>query len=77
MGDELFMKNILFHGDSNTWGFDPGTNLRYLYELRWMTLCVDALGPGYNCIPSGMNGGTTMFDNPISHFVFSNPIYVV
>ena len=59
------MKNILFYGDSNTWGFDPNTTLRYPYELRWTTVCAGILGPGYNCIPAGLNGRTTMFDDPL------------
>ena len=59
------MKNILFYGDSNTWGFDPGTTLRYPYQLRWTTICASLLGDGYNCIPAGMNGRTTSFDDPV------------
>ncbi|MBR3243102.1 MAG: SGNH/GDSL hydrolase family protein [Parasporobacterium sp.] len=58
-------KNILFYGDSNTWGFDPSTGLRYPYEERWTTVCADLLGKGYNCIPAGMNGRTTVFDDPL------------
>lgn len=59
------MKNILFYGDSNTWGFDPGTTLRYPYPVRWTSICASILGSGYNCIPAGMNGRTTVFDDPI------------
>ena len=59
------MKNILFYGDSNTWGFDPRTTLRCPYELRWTTVCALRLGSAYNCIPAGMNGRTTMFDDPV------------
>ena len=59
------MKNILFYGDSNTWGFDPDTTLRYPYPLRWTTVCASLLGSGYQCIPAGMNGRTTAFDDPV------------
>ena len=59
------MKNILFYGDSNTWGFDPRTTLRYPYRQRWTTICATRLGKGYNCIPAGMNGRTTAFDDPV------------
>ena len=59
------MKNILFYGDSNTWGFDPGTTLRYPYHLRWTTICAALLGEDYNCVPAGMNGRTTTFDDPV------------
>ena len=58
-------KSILFYGDSNTWGFDPGTRLRYPYHLRWTTICAAQLGEAYNCIPAGMNGRTTAFDDPV------------
>lgn len=58
------MTNILFYGDSNTWGFDPATMRRYPYEVRWTTVCAGLLGDAYNCIPSGINGRTTAFDNP-------------
>lgn len=59
------MKNILFYGDSNTWGFDPGTHDRYPYEMRWTSVCRDLLGTQYCCIPAGMNGRTTVFDDPL------------
>jgi len=59
------MFNILFYGDSNTWGFDPVTCGRYPYEKRWTSICAQILGPDYNCIASGMNGRTTAFDDPI------------
>lgn len=59
------MKSILFYGDSNTWGFDPETRNRYPYELRWTSICAEQLGEEYCCIPSGMNGRTTMFDDPL------------
>ena len=59
------MYNVLFYGDSNTWGFDPETGLRYPYHLRWTSVCARLLGEGYNCIPAGMNGRTTAFDDPV------------
>lgn len=59
------MRNVLFYGDSNTWGFDPSTTLRYPYRSRWTTICASLLGDGYCCIPAGMNGRTTAFDDPV------------
>ena len=59
------MKTVLFYGDSNTWGFDPETGNRYSYEIRWTSICASILGEGYCCIPSGMNGRTTIFDDPL------------
>ena len=64
-GADMIMKSILFYGDSNTWGFNPATGLRYPYRDRWTTICAELLGPGYICIPSGMNGRTTAFDDPV------------
>ena len=59
------MKTILFYGDSNTWGFDPLTRERYPFEKRWTSICAGLLGDGYCCIPAGMNGRTTAFDDPL------------
>ena len=59
------MRNVLFYGDSNTWGFDPSTTLRYPYRSRWTAICASLLGDGYCCIPAGMNGRTTAFDDPV------------
>lgn len=59
------MFNVLFYGDSNTWGFDPVTTLRYPYPARWTTVCARLLGDDYNCIPAGMNGRSTIFDDPL------------
>ena len=58
------MYNILFYGDSNTWGYNPTNELRYPYEFRWTTICARLLGEDFNCIPAGMNGRTTAFDDP-------------
>lgn len=59
------MKTILFYGDSNTWGFDPAIRDRYPYQMRWTTVCAKKLGAKYCCLPSGMNGRTTVFDDPL------------
>ena len=56
--------DILFYGDSNTWGFDPATCGRYPYEQRWTSICAEILGENYHCMPAGMNGRTTIFDDP-------------
>ena len=59
------MKTVLFYGDSNTWGFDPKTRERYPFEERWTTICAEKLGLGFQCVASGMNGRTTVFDDPL------------
>lgn len=63
------MKNILCYGDSNTWGFNPVDGSRHRYEDRWTTVLQELLGDKYNVIPEGLNGRTTVWDDPIKEFV--------
>ena len=55
---------VLCYGDSNTYGYDPGTCGRYPYEKRWTTLLGEKLGGRYEVIPEGLNGRTTAYDRP-------------
>ncbi|MCF0138077.1 MAG: lipase [Oscillospiraceae bacterium] len=57
------MKNVLFYGDSNTWGYMPVTGLRYPYEQRWTSIAAKLLGEDYHCVASGLSGRTTVFDD--------------
>lgn len=60
------MKNILCYGDSNTWGYNPIENgKRYEYKDRWTTILGNSLGSDYNIISEGLNGRTTVWDDPI------------
>lgn len=59
------MKTILCFGDSNTWGWDPVAAGRHPYERRWTTVLQRELGAGYLVIPEGLNGRTTVWDDPI------------
>lgn len=58
------MKNILFYGDSNTWGYNPVDGSRYPYDVRWTSVAEKALGEDYHCVAAGLNGRTTVFDDP-------------
>ena len=58
------MKEILCYGDSNTWGYTPGTGARYPYHVRWTGLLAEALGKDYHIIENGINGRTTMRPEP-------------
>ena len=58
------MKNILFYGDSNTWGYNPIDGSRYPYDVRWTSVAAKLLGGEYHCIAAGLNGRTTVFDDP-------------
>ena len=59
------MKTILCFGDSNTWGYNPSTASRYPYDQRWPTVLGARLGSGYLVIPEGLNGRTTVWDDPV------------
>ena len=61
-------KNILCFGDSNTWGYIPGTGLRYPPEVRWTGVMAQALGEHYHVIEDGINGRTTSFDFPWNEY---------
>ena len=58
------MKSVVCFGDSNTWAYIPGSGgKRYPYEKRWTTILAKELGEGYDVIPEGLNGRTTVFDD--------------
>ena len=60
------MKNILCFGDSNTWGYNGETGARYPYEKRWTSILEHQLGSEYNIIVEGLNGRTTVWEDPFS-----------
>jgi lysophospholipase L1-like esterase len=59
------MKRILCYGDSNTWGYDPATGSRFDEPVRWTGVLAAALGPDYAVIEEGLNGRTTVCDDPV------------
>ena len=59
------MKTILCYGDSNTWGYDAGTQSRFSLEARWVSVLARELGDGYTVIPEGLNGRTTVWPDPV------------
>ena len=58
------MKNILCFGDSNTWGFTPGTGVRYAPDVRYTGVLQAALGADYHVIEDGSNARTTVYEDP-------------
>ena len=62
------MKHILCYGDSNTYGLNPGwmsgEPLRHDISVRWTGRLQKKLGDGYRIIEEGLNGRTTVFDDP-------------
>ena len=57
------MKTVLCYGDSNTYGYTPGTGLRYPPSVRWTGRLRRILGEDYAVIEEGCNGRTTVFDD--------------
>jgi len=55
---------ILCYGDSNTWGYVPLTGKRYKRTDRWTGVLRKELGNGYEVIEQGLNGRTTVRDEP-------------
>ncbi|MEQ8716390.1 MAG: SGNH/GDSL hydrolase family protein [Acidimicrobiales bacterium] len=61
---------VMCFGDSNTWGHPPIESLdvsvrRYDRTQRWPGVMADALGDGFVVIEEGLNGRTTVFDDPV------------
>jgi lysophospholipase L1-like esterase len=62
------MKTILCYGDSNTWGYNAENAGRFAPEVRWPGVARAALGGGYAVIEEGLNGRTTVWDDPIEGY---------
>jgi lysophospholipase L1-like esterase len=62
------MPSILCYGDSNTWGYEPGTGRRYDSAIRWTGVLAAELGPSFHVIEEGLNGRTTVFTDPLAEF---------
>ena len=59
------MKTILCYGDSNTWGYDARSLGRFPMDVRWPGVLRIRLGPEYWVIEEGLNGRTTVWDDPV------------
>ncbi len=59
------MKHVLCFGDSNTWGFIPGTEgERYAFEERYPGI-LQGLAAGIRVHEEGLNGRMTGWDDPL------------
>jgi lysophospholipase L1-like esterase len=65
---EAYVKTILCYGDSNTWGYNPATQARFSRDERWAGVLRLALGDAYLVIEEGLNGRTTVWDDPIEGY---------
>lgn len=61
-------RQILCYGDSNTWGYTPGSGLRYPANRRWTGVMAQQLGVRYQVLEAGLNGRTTIFDDPVDDY---------
>jgi lysophospholipase L1-like esterase len=59
------MSVIVCFGDSNTWGYDPAAGTRLSRDARWTGVLQHELGSDHQVIEEGLNGRTTVFDDPI------------
>jgi lysophospholipase L1-like esterase len=59
------MAVIVAFGDSNTWGYNPAAGGRFAPDVRWTGVMRRELGDRHSVIEEGLNGRTTVFDDPI------------
>ena len=59
------MYEVLCFGDSNTWGYDPVSKQRFPNSVRWTGVLQAELGPGFRVIEEGLNGRTTVWEDPV------------
>ena len=62
------MPVIVAFGDSNTWGYDPATGGRFPRAQRWPSVSQRELGADFEVIAEGLNGRTTVHDDPIEPY---------
>jgi len=61
------MRTLVCFGDSNTWGYVPGSNgERFPREVRWPNRLQALLGDEWEVIAEGLNGRTATIDRPDS-----------
>ncbi len=57
--------SVVCFGDSLTWGFNPADKSRYGHDVRWTRLLQRELGAEFYVIEEGVNGRTTVFEDPV------------
>jgi lysophospholipase L1-like esterase len=58
------LSTALCFGDSNTWGYVPGSGARHPFEVRWTGVLQSLLGESWRVVEEGLNGRTTAFREP-------------
>ena len=59
-------RTVVLFGDSNTWGYMPGSGQRFPREVRWAVQLAEALGDGWEVIAEGLNGRTATVESPLA-----------
>jgi lysophospholipase L1-like esterase len=59
---------VLCYGDSNTWGYNARDGGRFPADVRWPGVLRTSLGDGWCVIEEGLNGRTTVWDDPIEGY---------
>lgn len=62
-------KTVVCYGDSNTWGYTPGSGVRFDENTRWTGRLQMLLGEAYKTVECGMNARTTSFDDPFRDYL--------
>jgi len=62
------MRHVLCFGDSNTWGYIPGTGERFDEETRWTALTQVLLNNEFTLYEAGLSGRTINSDDPDRDF---------
>jgi lysophospholipase L1-like esterase len=58
------VRTVLCYGDSNTWGYEAGTEARLGRWVRWTGVLQRELGDDVYVVEEGLNGRTTMYEEP-------------
>lgn len=60
------MRTVVCFGDSNTWGYVPGSDAeRYPRDIRWPGRLAAALAGEWEVIAEGLNGRTAAVESPV------------
>jgi lysophospholipase L1-like esterase len=60
------VRSVLCFGDSNTWGYEPGTENRFPRDVRWPGRLQELLGDGWHVVEEGLRGRTATLDSPVA-----------
>lgn len=62
-------RTVVCYGDSNTWGYTPGSGVRFDEKTRWTGRLQTLLSKEYRVAECGMNARTTSFDDPFRDYL--------